>query len=196
MVPRERPPRSSPEETRERLVVTARVVFNREGYFNTHSNAIAREAGYSPGTFYKHFNDKREIFLAAYESWVRDEWEELRDELPQHKTVKQLASHLAHVVLDHHRSYAGFRASLRALIVTDDKVRKFVLEQRAGQLEMLALLRARRGLAKKTRGEDWALLLLMERVCDSIASDEARELQVKESELLRVLERALEEHLQ
>jgi AcrR family transcriptional regulator len=196
MVPRPRPPRSSPEETRERLVVTARVVFNRVGYFSTNSNAIAREAGYSPGTFYKHFNDKREIFLAAYESWVRDEWEELREELPQHKTVKQLASQLVYVVLDHHRSHAGFRASLRALIVTDEVVRKFVLEQRARQLDMLAHLRVRRGLPKKTRGEDWALLLLMERVCDSIASDETRELDVKEGELIRVLERAMQAHLE
>lgn len=195
MVPRERPRRSSPEETRERLVVTARVVFNRQGYFKTNSNAIAREAGYSPGTFYKHFNDKREIFLAAYESWVRDEWEALREELPQHKTVKQLAAQLTRVVLDHHRSYTGFRESLRALIVTDEKVRRFVLQQRAGQLDMLAQLRTRRGAPKKTRGEDWALLLLMERVCDSIVSDEARELEVKESELVRVLEQALEAHL-
>jgi AcrR family transcriptional regulator len=192
---RERPPRSSPEETRERLVVTARVVFNREGYFKTQSNKIANEAGYATGTFYKHFNDKREIFLAAYESWVRDEWEALRDELPLHKTTKQLAAQLARVVLDHHRSYAGFRASLRALIVMDDKVRKFVLEQRATQLDRLANLRVGKGMSKKTRAEDWALLLLMERVCDSIASDEARELDVKEAELLRVLERALEEHL-
>jgi AcrR family transcriptional regulator len=194
-MPRERPRRSSPEETRERLVVTARLVFNREGYFNTQSNKIAHEAGYSPGTFYKHFNDKREIFLAAYESWVRDEWEALREGLPEDKSAKQKAQHIVRLVLDHHRSYAGIRASLRALIVLDDQVRKFVLEQRARQLEMLANLRIKKGMAKKTRGEDWALLLLMERVCDSIGSDESHELDVKESELVRVLERALEEHL-
>jgi AcrR family transcriptional regulator len=195
MIPRDRPLRSSPEETRERLVVTAKVVFNRVGYVNTDSNRIAREAGYSPGTFYKHFADKREIFLAAYEAWVADEWDELSKEIPLHKTTKQLSAHLVRLVLDHHRSHAGFRASLRVLVITDPVVRKFVLEKRAQQLSRLAMLRAHRGLPRKTRGEDWALLLLMERVCDSIASDEARDLDVKESELTRALERAMEAHL-
>lgn len=68
-----RPSRGTPEETRERLVVAAAQLFNRVGYDGTDSNRIAREAGYAPGTFYKHFRDKKEIFLAVYEGWVTKE---------------------------------------------------------------------------------------------------------------------------
>ena len=40
--------------------------------------AIAREAGYAPASFYKHFDDKTAILLAVYENYVRLEWEGLR----------------------------------------------------------------------------------------------------------------------
>ena len=71
----DRPRRGTPEQTRARLVTTAAEIFNRVGYHGTDSNRIAKEAGYATGTFYKHFKDKREAFLAVYESWVTSEWE-------------------------------------------------------------------------------------------------------------------------
>src|ERR1700731_944322 len=76
-----RPRRGSPAQTRERLVAAAAKLFNRVGYHGTYSNRIAREAGYSPGVFYKHFADKQEIFLAAYEIWVASEWKAVAAEL-------------------------------------------------------------------------------------------------------------------
>src|ERR1700687_38040 len=76
-----RPRRGSPAQPRERLVAAAASLFNRGGYHGTDSNRIAREAGYSTGVFYKHFQDKREIFLAAYETWVVSEWKAVEDQL-------------------------------------------------------------------------------------------------------------------
>jgi AcrR family transcriptional regulator len=76
-----RPRRGTPAQTRERLVAAAAILFNRAGYHGTDSNRIARAAGYSTGTFYKHFKDKREIFLAAYETWVASEWKAVATEL-------------------------------------------------------------------------------------------------------------------
>src|SRR5207237_2486008 len=63
--------------TRDRLVTTAMRVFNQVGFWGTDSNELARAAGYSPGTFYRHFADKRAIFLAAYQSWAAAEDEQL-----------------------------------------------------------------------------------------------------------------------
>src|SRR4051812_38261323 len=78
---RERPRRGAPEDTRARLVAAAAELFNRHGYHRTDSNRIAQAAGYAAGTFYKHFADKREIFLAAHEAWVTAEWRAIADEL-------------------------------------------------------------------------------------------------------------------
>src|SRR5439155_19483347 len=69
-----RPRRGSPAETRARLVAAAAREFGRVGYDGTDSNRLARAAGYAPGTFYKHFADKRAIFLEAYRAWVTAEW--------------------------------------------------------------------------------------------------------------------------
>ncbi|MGG6497807.1 UNVERIFIED_CONTAM: TetR/AcrR family transcriptional regulator, partial [Bacteroidetes bacterium 56_B9] len=51
-----------PQESRRALVEAAAQIFNTVGYFGTDTNRIAKAAGYTPGTFYTHFPDKRAIF--------------------------------------------------------------------------------------------------------------------------------------
>jgi len=49
-------------KTRKRLVESARVVFERDGFLNARVADIAKEAGVSHGTFYTYFDSKVEIF--------------------------------------------------------------------------------------------------------------------------------------
>src|SRR6202453_5320178 len=86
------PRRGTPEQTRARLVTTAGDIFNRVGYHGTDSNRIAKEAGYATGTFYKHFKDKREAFLAVYERWIAAEWKEVDDELSRMRNAEETAT--------------------------------------------------------------------------------------------------------
>src|SRR5580692_2619022 len=97
-----RPRRGFPEQTRERLVTAAAKLFNRVGYHGTDSNRIAREAGYSTGVFYKHFADKREIFLAAYETWVVSEWKAVAAELALDGKPEATARRLVALTVDFH----------------------------------------------------------------------------------------------
>src|SRR5262245_38634771 len=94
---RARPVRGTPDATRARLVAVAARTFNRDGYHGTDSNRLARAAGYAPGTFYKHFPDKRAIFVAAYESWVAAEWRAIDADLRAH--TKDLAARIVERVL-------------------------------------------------------------------------------------------------
>ena len=89
-----RPRRGDPAQTRQRLIAAAATLFNRVGYHGTDSNRIAKEAGYSPGTFYKHFKEKRDIFLAAYEGWLLSEWEAFQAELALGGEPENLARRL------------------------------------------------------------------------------------------------------
>ena len=89
-----RPRRGDPAETRQRLIAAAAKLFNRVGYHGTDSNRIAKEAGYSPGTFYKHFKEKRDIFLAAYEGWIVSEWEAFQVELASGAEPQDMARRL------------------------------------------------------------------------------------------------------
>src|SRR5581483_5771628 len=191
-----RPRRGSAVETRERLVGAAAAVFNRDGYFATDSNKLARAAGYSPGTFYKSSADKRALFLAAYERWVEDEWADVGAALVEPRPSQRgRSAAIARVVLGHHKRWAVFRANLRALVATDEVVRDFVWAARAKQLETMAELRKRLRWPRRSRADDRALLLLLERVCDSLAAGEAKALGVSEDALVAVLERALDEHV-
>jgi AcrR family transcriptional regulator len=52
------------QESRRRLMEAARRLFVERGYHATRPQDIAREAEVGNGTFYLHFTDKRDIFLA------------------------------------------------------------------------------------------------------------------------------------
>src|ERR1700733_4159996 len=111
-----------PQESRRALLQAAAAIFNSEGYFATDSNRIALAAGYAPGTFYTHFADKRGIFLAVYEDWVTDELALVEAALGEAGDPRSARRRFAEAVLDHHRRWRMFRASLRALYATDAEV--------------------------------------------------------------------------
>jgi AcrR family transcriptional regulator len=54
-------------ESRKRLLAAARELFVARGYHATRPQDISRAAGLGHGTFYLHFKDKRECFLAFVE---------------------------------------------------------------------------------------------------------------------------------
>lgn len=190
-----RPTRGTPDGTRERLVLAAARRFNEVGYWGTDTNDIARAAGYSPGTFYKHFADKRAAFLAAHAWWAREVWAGVARSLgcaaPEGAPERVVAG-----VVTLHRSWAVFRASLRQLVVSDPEVRQAFVAQRREQLEWLRALEAgQSGPRCRTDAERLALLLLVERVADALADGEAAGLGVDEGDLECELVRRVGEHL-
>jgi AcrR family transcriptional regulator len=184
-----RPRRGSPGQTRERLIAAAAKLFNRVGYHGTDSNRIAREAGYSPGVFYKHFADKREIFLAAYKTWVVSEWKSVEDELSSGRTPEATARRLVALNVDFHTRWRGLRASLMELVFTDAKVKRFYREQRKRQLVLMATIRSRIGAPRQRREEDAIHLFTMERTGDAIAQGELRDLGLDREVVIEALVR-------
>jgi AcrR family transcriptional regulator len=165
-----------PHETRARLLTAAADLFNREGFYGTDSNKIARAAGYSTGVFYKHFKDKREIFLAAYEQWSIAEWTQVTAVLAAGGSERQLARRLVLMFVKAHTEWRGLLASLRQLVVTDRTVCRFHRRQRKRQLEWMATLRAQRRLRARRPEEDLVYLWTTERAFDAIAQGEVRDL--------------------
>jgi AcrR family transcriptional regulator len=172
----DRPLRGSPQQTRERLVAAAANLFNRFGFEGTDSNRIAHEAGYATGTFYKHFADKTEIFLAAYETWVAAEWKAVEMELSAGGTPEEIARRLVFSAIDFHTRWRGLRASLLQLVFSDAKVRQFYRAQRRRQLDTMARLRANLGGPSCRREEDAIHLFATERTFDAIANGEIESL--------------------
>jgi AcrR family transcriptional regulator len=192
--PAARPPRGDAEATRVRLVTAAAAAFEEDGYQGTDSNAIARRAGYSPGTFYKHFPDKRAIFMAVYASWVSAEWAAIEPIVRAPGSVASRARRLVALTVGLHAQWRGFRTSLRALVAWDAEVRAFHRAQRNRQLATIARLRRVSG-ARGSREADAMLLFTMERACDALADGELAALRLRSGRITRHLERLVAAHL-
>lgn len=187
-----RPLRGTPTETAARFVDAALVVFNRDGYFGTDSNALARAAGYSPATFYKHFDDKRALFIAAYERWVHDEWQEIEAIVAAGGPPLKLARRLVAAIIAQHQRARGLRASLRVLVHSDATVRTAFLAQRREQLARMRVL----GGARHSRAADALVMLTLERVSDAIADGELHALGATPAPLVTLVERQVADYLE
>jgi hypothetical protein len=92
---------------------------------------------------------------------------------------------LARVVLEHHRKWRTFRASLRALYATDRVVREARLAQRRRQIDVTLERQGRNG--RQARAEILAAMLIVEALADSIADGDVETLGVREADVFRVL---------
>jgi AcrR family transcriptional regulator len=167
-----RPKRGAPSQTRERLVTAAGALFNRFGYHGTDSNQIAKQAGYATGTFYKHFKDKRDAFLAVYEAWLSSEWSAVDTELSAGRKPEETARKLVELSIEFHTKWRGLRASLMELVFTDVKVRRFYRRLRRRQFNVIAEIRQRRGIPAARREDDAIYLFTTERTYDAFGQGE------------------------
>jgi len=171
-----RPRRGSPEQTRARLIHTAAQIFNKVPYWETDSNQIAKATNYSTGTFYRHFKDKREVFIAAYREWVAEEWASIESQVVPGQTPGESIDRAADALIEHHRRWRVFRGNLRALVTYDDELRELTQALRAEQLKKMSLLRSRQGSPTRTLESDAIHAMMFERVCDALADGDFKSL--------------------
>lgn len=162
-----------PAKTRASLLDCAAQQFREAGYYGTDTNRIARQAGFAPQTFYRHFEDKRAAFVEVYRRWS--------DALLASIEAADGAQAVVQAVVEHHRAWGTFRASLLALCATDEVVRSHRLGERKRQL---GVLRRLTGLAQ---ARVLQLMWSIERVADGIALGEAQALRVSERKLVALL---------
>lgn len=139
------------QETRERLLDAAEVLFQRDGVSVTSLNDIAREAGVTRGAVYWHFRDKADLFDAMLErayAPIRAA-DDIRLDATEHpQPLEMLRLHAATVL----RTIAADERLGRIVDITENKVEYVnellpAMRQRAdvrrGYVEQLALTLAR-----------------------------------------------------
>src|SRR4029450_13392528 len=57
-------------DTREKILESARRLFNRKGYFGASIEEIMNDAGLTHGGFYRHFTGKGELYAAAVRQFL------------------------------------------------------------------------------------------------------------------------------
>lgn len=183
--PGPKPKLRDPLATRAALVDAAAAIFKRDGYFATDSNAIARRAGYAPGSFYNHFEDKTAILLAVYQRYVELEWQGVREAAASHPAAR-IAS-ILDFIEGLHGEWARFRTDLRTVARLEPVVAKTLAASRAKQMELLAALS---GLSRAKHAPRLLIALaLVERYADLLA--EATTLALQTTAVKRELTAAL-----
>jgi AcrR family transcriptional regulator len=179
----------NPAATREALIAAAARIFNEAGYFATDTNAIAREAGYAPASFYKHFEDKTAILLAVYENYVRLEWEGLRAAMGNEIALRTRLRRALAFIVEFHGEWSVFRTGIRAVAQIEPAVALALKASRARQLELLA------GVAgvpvQKHRAALMLVLSIVERLAETVLEGESAQPSVKRETMLEQAERAL-----
>ncbi|ODT88376.1 TetR/AcrR family transcriptional regulator [Phenylobacterium sp. SCN 70-31] len=170
--------------THDRLLAAAAREFNTVGFYGTNTNKIARAAGFAPQTFYRHFEDKTDAFIAVYGAWQAQE----RGAVGKAVRSQGGAAAIARGVLQHHVDWRIFRRSLRLLAVEDARVRRARRGSREQQVEALERLPANTG---RPRWSLYAALLTIERLCDAAADGELEDLGVDGSEAIAAIAAAI-----
>lgn len=81
----------TPEETKEKIMVTARNLFVTKGYFNTSIPDIVKESGISIGSIYHHFQNKQDLAKALYQDTLQSFTTEM---IKRTQNIKELRARL------------------------------------------------------------------------------------------------------
>lgn len=178
------PTGSLDRDTRGRLLQGAATEFNSIGYHATNTNKIAKAAGFAPQTFYRHFDDKIDAFLATYEFWQAAE----RAAIARAAKADASVNAMVRTVLAHHVEWKIFRRSLRLLAVEEPKVRSARTASRNRQIDALMAVPGNKARSRDLVAAD---LLHIERLSDAAADNELRDLGITPSGIETMLARAI-----
>jgi len=125
-------------ETRARLLVASRKIFVERGYHATRPQDIAREADVAAGTFYTHFTDKRQAFLA----FVAEAGAELMQRIAEHSAPADFKGRLTmslYALLEYDDENPGVLSAAFTDPATIDRQSKPVRGMREALAQILAL---------------------------------------------------------
>jgi len=189
---------SSQPSTRERLVRAAAEEFNRAGFGGTNTNKIARAAGFAPATFYRYFEDKRAIMVAAFE-WVLSLQREAMVSLVAKADpgdIDGIARRLVASLADHQRQWQRLVASGLAISSDDPNLASLLQAKRTQDLMAMDAICVQLGGEPKSREENLLLLITIEALCVLLATSDPAALDVSEGALVAQMARQLVTHVQ
>ncbi len=90
------------QKTRNRIIESARILFNRNGFNTVSIDQVMEQAGLTRGGFYNHFNSKEELFKEAVAGFLMGRGEQWRQDagidiksLDKHSAQRMIKSYLS-----------------------------------------------------------------------------------------------------
>ena len=140
--------------TREKIVEAARNLFAEKGFDRTTTAEIAREAGISEGTIYRHFKSKKELLMECVIPVLQKIIDLTEDYYPRENNLRALTIDLLEMRLqlfrEHHQT---FRIIFRELMSSTEMVSHymdFILSQEKKLSEIMPQIE-NLGQIKRTR---------------------------------------------
>ncbi|MDO8289146.1 MAG: TetR/AcrR family transcriptional regulator [Parvibaculum sp.] len=99
------------QESRRKLMAAARKLFVERGYHDTRPQDISREAGVGHGTFYLHFEDKLDCFIAFADEAAKELDEVLQSHLQGKGTLEEVVREVMLATVEYSAVNPGVLAS-------------------------------------------------------------------------------------
>lgn len=113
-------------ERKQKILSSGFKLFCEHGYYKTNTIEIAKHAGVSTGAVYSYFKDKREIYIAAFDSYLEEISGRLFEELEQSQTLPlpDFVENWVTVYLELYADSGHALAQLRMMILEDEEINR------------------------------------------------------------------------
>ncbi len=126
----------NPKQTRSidkknRIIEAGYKLFARDGYYNTNTAMIAKEAGVSTGIVYGYFRDKRDILIEVLNVYVNKVFEPIFamfDNIEVPVDFDFLLTNAVEAVVQTHKDNSAIHAALHSLTYSDEIVNERFME--------------------------------------------------------------------
>ena len=125
------PQQDRSKTTREKIVDGAYELFAENGYYNTNTAKIAKQAGVSTGIVYGYFHDKRDLLLEVMDRYIAEVYlpiGQLIDCFSPEQRFDELVENIVQVAISTHFEYAKIHEALHSMSCADDLVREKFLQ--------------------------------------------------------------------
>lgn len=159
------PKQERAQKKRKALLESGRILFLKNGYTKTTAKDIASHAGVATGTFYRYFNDKRQLLLAI----LGDQLEKLTPPVPDW-FIKNPEVFLATLLDKHykHLDEIGIERVIHEILPKDPELSEVITEARKNlhaRIHSGLVLARENGLTWKDLNLDivtWTIILMIE----------------------------------
>ena len=119
------PQQSRSIDKKKRIIEAGYALFAREGYYNTNTAEIAKEAGVSTGIVYGYFRDKRDILIEVLDLYTKKVIAPIYgmfEKIVAPIDFRFIIGHAVDAVVETHKENAAIHASLHSLTHADEAV--------------------------------------------------------------------------
>lgn len=163
-------------EKKERILLAAENLFNKNGYFNITTAQIAKTAGLSTGTVYAYFKDKKDILLECLyknsESYIGQITDEL-SKFSENKNLFNTIKNILNIFIQLHTTYPKkYHDELMSLVYTDEEIMNFFKHIKSVMMSAVVAQLKKSGIdLKHEKEQSFLMYSLIENIEDELVFD-------------------------